>query len=59
MDYPAEVAHFKTQHIAYRKTGLEWEIFGRSRHAAAPQRGSQGSISALLGHSALLTETVG
>jgi hypothetical protein len=24
--FRAEVAHFKTQHIAYRKTGLEWEI---------------------------------
>jgi hypothetical protein len=22
------VAHFKTQHVAYRKTGLEWEILG-------------------------------
>lgn len=26
--YRAEVAHFKTQHVAYRKTGLEWEILG-------------------------------
>jgi hypothetical protein len=24
--FRAEVAHFKTQHIAYRKTGMEWEI---------------------------------
>jgi hypothetical protein len=24
--FRAEVAHFKTQHVAYRKTGLEWEI---------------------------------
>lgn len=22
------MAHFKTQHVAYRKTGLEWEILG-------------------------------
>jgi hypothetical protein len=26
--FRAEVAHFKTQHVAYRKTGLEWEILG-------------------------------
>jgi Chs5-Arf1p-binding protein BUD7/BCH1 len=26
--FRAEVAHFKTQHIAYRKTSLEWEILG-------------------------------
>ncbi|TFK20379.1 chaps-domain-containing protein [Coprinopsis marcescibilis] len=26
--YRAEVAHFKTQHVAYRKTGMEWEIIG-------------------------------
>lgn len=26
--FRAEVAHFKTQHLAYRKTGLEWEILG-------------------------------
>lgn len=26
--FRAEVAHFKTQHIAYRKTGMEWEILG-------------------------------
>ncbi len=26
--FRAEVAHFKTQHIAYRKTGYEWEILG-------------------------------
>ncbi|KAJ3482801.1 hypothetical protein NLI96_g6731 [Meripilus lineatus] len=26
--FRAEVAHFKTQHIAYRKTGSEWEILG-------------------------------
>ncbi|KII91307.1 hypothetical protein PLICRDRAFT_135393 [Plicaturopsis crispa FD-325 SS-3] len=26
--YRAEVAHFKTQHVAYRKTGMEWEILG-------------------------------
>ncbi|KAH9966474.1 hypothetical protein BC827DRAFT_1176160, partial [Russula dissimulans] len=24
----AEVAHFKTQHVAYRKAGSEWEILG-------------------------------
>lgn len=24
--FRAEIAHFKTQHVAYRKTGLEWEI---------------------------------
>lgn len=24
----AEVAHFKTQHLPYRKTGTEWEILG-------------------------------
>ncbi|KAF9060918.1 chaps family protein [Rhodocollybia butyracea] len=34
--FRAEVAHFKTQHVAYRKTGLEWEILGdlgvRLRH---------------------------
>ena len=22
------MAHFKTQHVAYRKTGMEWEILG-------------------------------
>lgn len=22
------MAHFKTQHVAYRKTGYEWEILG-------------------------------
>ncbi|KAF8632180.1 hypothetical protein AX17_004920 [Amanita inopinata Kibby_2008] len=26
--FRAEVAHFKTQHLAYRKTGYEWEILG-------------------------------
>ncbi|KZV87719.1 chaps family protein [Exidia glandulosa HHB12029] len=26
--FRAEVAHFKTQHVAYRKTGKEWEILG-------------------------------
>lgn len=26
--FRAEVVHFKTQHVAYRKTGLEWEILG-------------------------------
>jgi hypothetical protein len=26
--FRAEVVHFKTQHIAYRKTGAEWEILG-------------------------------
>ncbi|KNZ82278.1 hypothetical protein J132_03794 [Termitomyces sp. J132] len=26
--FRAEVAHFKTQHVAYRKTGFEWEILG-------------------------------
>ncbi|KAI0075971.1 chaps family protein [Panus rudis PR-1116 ss-1] len=26
--YRAEVAHFKTQQVAYKKTGLEWEIIG-------------------------------
>ena len=26
--FRAEVAHFKTQHVAYRKTSLEWEILG-------------------------------
>ena len=26
--FRAEVAHFKTQHVAYRKTGHEWEILG-------------------------------
>ncbi|KAG7097852.1 hypothetical protein E1B28_005167 [Marasmius oreades] len=26
--FRAEVAHFKTQHVAYRKTGIEWEILG-------------------------------
>lgn len=26
--FRAEVAHFKSQHVAYRKTGLEWEILG-------------------------------
>ncbi|KAG6857043.1 hypothetical protein H0H87_010397 [Tephrocybe sp. NHM501043] len=26
--FRAEVAHFKTQHVAYRKTGSEWEILG-------------------------------
>ncbi|KZS97343.1 chaps-domain-containing protein [Sistotremastrum niveocremeum HHB9708] len=26
--YRAEVAHFKTQHLAYRKTSSEWEILG-------------------------------
>lgn len=26
--FRAEVAHFKTQHVAYRKTGAEWEILG-------------------------------
>ncbi|KAH8831932.1 Chs5p-Arf1p-binding proteins-domain-containing protein [Flagelloscypha sp. PMI_526] len=26
--FRAEVAHFKTQHVAYRKTGYEWEILG-------------------------------
>ncbi|KIK93063.1 hypothetical protein PAXRUDRAFT_829374 [Paxillus rubicundulus Ve08.2h10] len=26
--FRAEVAHFKTQHVAYRKTGMEWEILG-------------------------------
>lgn len=24
----AEVAHFKAQHLSYRKTGTEWEILG-------------------------------
>ncbi|KAG8941791.1 hypothetical protein FRC03_003984 [Tulasnella sp. 419] len=26
--FRAEVAHFKTQHIVYKKTGTEWEILG-------------------------------
>lgn len=26
--FRAEVAHFKTQHVAYRKTGVEWEVLG-------------------------------
>ena len=26
--FRAEVAHLKMQHVAYRKTGLEWEILG-------------------------------
>ncbi|KAJ7443498.1 Chs5p-Arf1p-binding proteins-domain-containing protein [Mycena galericulata] len=26
--FRAEVVHFKTQHVAYRKTGLEWETLG-------------------------------
>ncbi|KAI0747025.1 chaps-domain-containing protein [Daedaleopsis nitida] len=26
--FRAEVAHFKTQQVAYRKTGMEWEILG-------------------------------
>jgi len=26
--FRAEVAHFKNQHVAYRKTGKEWEILG-------------------------------
>ncbi|KAG8926929.1 hypothetical protein FRC01_008206 [Tulasnella sp. 417] len=26
--FRAEVAHYKTQHVAYRKTGTEWEILG-------------------------------
>jgi len=26
--FRAEVAHFKTQHVAYRKSGHEWEIIG-------------------------------
>ncbi|KAG8903755.1 hypothetical protein FRB99_002813, partial [Tulasnella sp. 403] len=26
--FRAEVAHYKTQHVAYRKTGSEWEILG-------------------------------
>ncbi|KIY45052.1 chaps-domain-containing protein [Fistulina hepatica ATCC 64428] len=26
--FRAEVAHFKTQHVAYKKTGYEWEILG-------------------------------
>ncbi|KAI9507849.1 Chs5p-Arf1p-binding proteins-domain-containing protein [Russula earlei] len=26
--FRAEVTHFKTQHVAYRKSGLEWEILG-------------------------------
>ncbi|KAF8340855.1 Chs5p-Arf1p-binding proteins-domain-containing protein [Amanita rubescens] len=26
--FRAEVAHFKTQHLAYRKTGYEWEVLG-------------------------------
>jgi Chs5-Arf1p-binding protein BUD7/BCH1 len=26
--FRAEVAHFKTQQVAYRKTGTEWEILG-------------------------------
>ncbi|KZT68355.1 chaps-domain-containing protein [Daedalea quercina L-15889] len=26
--FRAEVAHYKTQHVAYRKTSLEWEILG-------------------------------
>ncbi|KAF8804600.1 chaps-domain-containing protein [Phlegmacium glaucopus] len=26
--FRAEVAHFKTQHVAYRKTTMEWEILG-------------------------------
>jgi len=26
--FRAEVAHFKTQHVAYRKTGMEWEVLG-------------------------------
>lgn len=26
--FRAEVAHYKTQHIAYKKTGMEWEILG-------------------------------
>ncbi|CCM05097.1 uncharacterized protein FIBRA_07304 [Fibroporia radiculosa] len=26
--FRAEVAHFKTQHVAYRKTAMEWEILG-------------------------------
>lgn len=24
----AEISHFKTQHMSYRKTGTEWEILG-------------------------------
>ena len=26
--FRAEVAHFKTQHVSYRKTALEWELLG-------------------------------
>jgi len=26
--FRAEVAHFRTQHVAYRKTGMEWEVLG-------------------------------
>jgi len=26
--FRAEVAHYKTQHIAYKKSGMEWEIIG-------------------------------
>jgi len=26
--FRGEIAHFKTQHVAYKKTGLEWEILG-------------------------------
>ncbi|KAG6332268.1 hypothetical protein ID866_6817 [Astraeus odoratus] len=46
--FRAEVAHFKTQHVAYRKTGLEWEILGdlgiRLHHREEAKEAYQRSI---------------
>ena len=46
--FRAEVAHFKTQHVAYRKTGMEWEILGelglRLQHKEEAKEAFQGCL---------------
>jgi Chs5-Arf1p-binding protein BUD7/BCH1 len=49
--FRAEVAHYKTQHIAYKKTGLEWEILGdlglRLHHKEDAKEAYQRSLDAM------------
>lgn len=48
--FRAEVAHFKTQHVAYRKSGSEWEILGdlglRLHHKEEAKEAYQRSLDA-------------
>lgn len=54
----AEVSHFKTQHMSYRKTGTEWEILGelalRLQHREEAKDAFQRCLEAKFSAKALL-----